>query len=184
MTIIFSNHLDDDSYTLSQMWQGIEGVNLVEILPDNADYEQMVDDALAQEDDTLLLIGHGTIHGLLHPDFSSEAYLVHQFNYGLIHARRVICSWCYASTFCDTFHLSAFATSMFISNVAEAYENSIYDVTQEFINDTDRRIYSQLMSLINSDVPMEDWAMRIGATMDAENPIDIFNRQGLMLVNW
>lgn len=182
MTIIFSNHLDDDCYTLSQMWQGVDGVNLIEILPDNDNYEQMVDDALAQEDDTLLLIGHGTTHGLLHPNFDSGAYLVHQYNIDLIHARRVICSWCYASTFCDTYHLRAFATSMFISNVNEAYDNSIYDVTQEYINNTDRQIDTQIMSLINSDIPMQDWVMRLGAVMDVENPIDVFNRQGLMLI--
>lgn len=48
MTIIFSNHLDDDCYILSQMWQGVDGVNLIEILPDNADYEQMVVNALGK----------------------------------------------------------------------------------------------------------------------------------------
>jgi cobalamin biosynthesis Co2+ chelatase CbiK len=178
MTIIFSNHLDEDSRTITSLWRNFKDYKLIEILPDTKDADYIVDKAIEQEDDTLILIGHGTTHGLLHPNFRGE-YLIHEYNVNLIHAKRVICMWCYASTFCENNHLHCFASSMFISNVQEAYDNCIYDVNQEQINSYGRLFYAQLADLIENDVPMQDWVMRLGCLMDIENPVDIFNRQGL-----
>ena len=152
---------------------------MVEILPTTDDYEDVVDRAIADEDDTLILIGHGTTNGLLHPDFYNGAYLIHENNINLIHARRVICMWCNASTFCENHNMHCFASSMFISNVQEAYDNCIYGMTQEQINSCGRFFYAQLANLIENNIPMEDWIMRLGGTMDIENPVDVFNRQGL-----
>lgn len=147
--------------------------------PPTDDYEDIVDRAIAEEEDTLILIGHGTTHGLLHPDFHSGAYLIHENNINLIRARNIICMWCYASTFCENHNMHCFASSMFISNIEESYDNCIYGMTQEQINSCGRFFYAQLANLIENNIPMQDWVMQLGATMDIENPVDVFNRQGL-----
>ena len=179
MTIIFSNHLDEDCKTIKKMWANWDSpFKLIEVRPKDEYADLRVTNALIEEDDTLILIGHGTSHGLLHPNFNSGEYLIHEENINLIHAKRVICIWCYASTFCDNHNLKAFATSMFISNVDEAWDNGIRGVTQDEINIIDERIDADIARLILSDIPMKDWIMHLGAKMDIENPIDMFNRQG------
>lgn len=183
MTIIFANHGDADCRALTELWRTWDfPFKLVEIRKKDEYADLRVTNALINEDDTLILIGHGTTHGLLHPDFNSGEYLIHEENVNLIHAKRVYCSWCYASTFCQNHHLKSFATSMFISNVNEAADNCIYGYTQEQIDANSRRFEADMSYLILNNIPMDQWTMFIGARMDVENAIDTFNRQGIMLI--
>lgn len=180
MTIIFSNHLDPDSDAIRTLWAEWNfPFKLIEIRPKDELWELRVTNALIEEDDCLILIGHGTTYGLLHPDFNSGEYIIHEENVNLIHAKRVYCCWCYASTFCQNHHLNAFATSMFISNVQEAYDNCIYGYTQEQIDANSKRFEADMSYLILNNIPMDQWTTFIGARTDIENPIDVFNRQGL-----
>ena len=179
MTIIYSNKQDDDCIILQRVWQNIPNVNVVEITPQSEDWEGVVDSAISNEDDTLIFLGHGTTQGLLFPNFDSGEYILHENNVGLIHAKNVICCWCYASSFCATHNLHSFATSMFISNEQEACDNGIYNYTQEQINSNSTRFYSEINSFLLNQVPLDEWVMRLGAHMDIENAIDVFNRQCL-----
>lgn len=179
MTVIYSNMRDEDCLVLQRAWRDIPNVNLIEITPDSPDWEDMVDDAVSRENDNLLFFGHGTERGLLFPDFSREEYILHENNVGLIHARNVVCCWCYASSFCVRHDLSAFATSMFISNVGEAYDNGIYGYGQEQISSCNVSVYDEINGLLRHGVPLSEWVMRIGAHADVENAIDTFNRQGM-----
>jgi hypothetical protein len=72
------------------------------------------------------------------------------------------------------------ATSMFISNINEACENGYIQPNQEDINNVCQRIYSEINRLIMLDRPISEWQMIIGAHMDCENEIDMFNRQGII----
>lgn len=144
MTVIFSNRQDDDSILLQRIWQGIDNVNVIEITPSSVDWEDDVDNALIVEDDTLILVGHGSPNGLYYPMYETGEYIIHQNNVGLIHARRVICIWCYASSFCADNHLNCFCSSMFISNPYEALDNLGVIVGQDEINNIDTRIYGEL----------------------------------------
>ena len=182
MTIIFANHLDEDCKTITTLWRDWTNYKLIEILPTTKDADYIVDKAIENEEDTLILIGHGTTHGLLHPDFRGE-YLVHDENVNLIKAKRVFCSWCYASTFCERNKLKSFSTSMFISNVGEACDNCIYGYTQEQINAVGARFDSDMSYLIQNNVPMNEWQMFIGARMDVDDAVDTFNRQGVFYLN-
>jgi hypothetical protein len=69
---------------------------------------------------------------------------------------------------------------MFISNVGEAYDNGYYGYSQSDINSVGVRFYGEINSLLRDRVPLSDWVMRLGAHMDIENGIDVFNRQGLL----
>lgn len=180
MTIIYSNYLDDDCQTLKEIWKGFDNVNIIEVLPSSTDYEDIVDNAILNETDTLIICGHGTSNGLLFPDIYKGEYIIHENNVYLIKAKRVICTWCYASSFCMKFNsLHCFATSMFISNVDEAYDNGIYGYTQEQINSNSKRFFIEINDLLKNNIPIDEYVMRLGAHMDIENDIDVFNRQCL-----
>lgn len=179
MTIIFANAQDDDCQSMHKVWEGFNDAIVIEITPQSHDWEDMVDEAISKEEDTLIFLGHGTENGLLFPDFSKGTYILHENNVNLIKAKNVICCWCYAANFCEYNKLHAFATSMFISNVNEAYDYGIYGYTQDDINSNSKRFDCEINALLDDKVPLSEWTMRLGAHMDADNAIDMFNRQGL-----
>lgn len=180
MTVIWSNHEDYDTLSLKYIWATIPNVNVVEITPNMIDeYEELVDDAIAKETDTLILCGHGTTHGLLHPNFDSGCYLVHENNINLIHCKNLILIWCHASTFAEKHKLSCFATSMFISNLEEAYNNCIYDTDEKRIMLEDDLFSYRVNELLLNDTPLNEWVMILGAKADLENGVVQFNYQGL-----
>ena len=182
MTVIFSNAQDDDCRTLPKIWEGFDDCNVIEITPQSENWEEMVDEAIAKENDILVFAGHGTENGLLFPDISKGIYILHENNVGLIKAKNVVCIWCYAANFCEVNHLNAFATSMFISNVNEAYDYGIYGYTQDQINSNSKWFDCEVGALLGERVPLNEWVMRLGAHMDADNAIDMFNRQGLTYI--
>ncbi|MBR0489217.1 MAG: hypothetical protein IJJ68_03320 [Prevotella sp.] len=182
MTIIYSNRQDDDCMVLQRIWRNIPNANIIEITPQSVDWEDDVDNAISNEEDTLILVGHGSPHGLYYPYYESGEYIIHENNVNLIHARNVVCCWCYASSFCNTHRLHSFSTSMFISNVNEAYDNGYYDYSQEQVNSVGIRFYNEINNFLINNVPLDEWVMRLGAHMDIEKGIDVFNRQGLMYI--
>lgn len=182
MTIIFANAQDDDCQSMHRVWAGFPDAIVIEITPQTTDWEDIVNEAIAKEEDILVFIGHGTEYGLLFPDFNTGAYILHENNKDLIRAKNVICVWCYAANFCEANHLNAFATSMFISNVNEAYDNGIYGYTQDQINSNSVRFDSEMNELLGERVPLNEWAERFIRSMDANNDVDMFNRQGLTYI--
>ena len=182
MTIIYSNRQDDDCLVLQRVWRNFPNANVIEITPQSIDWEDIVDNAIFNEEDTLILVGHGSPHGLYYPYYEGGEYIIHENNVNLIHARNVICCWCYASSFCNTHRLHSFSTSMFISNVNEAYDNGYCDYSQEQINSIGERFYDEINNFLHNNVPLSEWVMRLGAHMDIENGIDVFNRQGLTYI--
>lgn len=76
-------------------------------------------------------------------------------------------------------YLYGFATSMFISNEKEAYNEFIYGYDQHFIDLIGKYFFEEVHDLLKNNVPLEDWVMILGAHMDIENDIDVFNRQCL-----
>ena len=181
-TIIYSKRQDDDCLVLQRVWRNLPNANEIEITPQSIDWEDIVDEAISNEDDTLILAGHGSIYRLLFPNFDTGEYILHENNVNLIHARNVICCWCYASSFCNTHRLHSFSTSMFISNVDEAYDNGYCDYSQEQINSIGERFYDEINNFLHNNVPLSEWVMRLGAHMDIENGIDVFNRHGLSYI--
>ena len=181
MTIIYSNYLDDDCRILQEMWEGFDNVHIIEITPSSENYEDFIDEAISKETDTLICCGHGTSNGLLFPNIEKEEYLIHENNIHLIKARRVLFVWCYAASFALKFpEFSCFATSMFISNENEAVYNSIFDYDQKQINSNSIRFMQEINWLLKENIPLDEWVMRLGAHMDIENTVDVFNRQCLL----
>lgn len=182
MTVIYSNMGDTDCLLLQRIWADIPNVNLIEITSDSVDWEDTVDDAIANEHDTIIFAGHGTTQGLLFPDYNRGEYIVHMGNVNLINAKNVICIWCNASSFCVQHDLHSFSSSMFISNINEAYDYGLGQTTTESINETCRAFHDEVNDLLINHIPLSEWVMRLGAHMDINNSIDMFNRQGLMYI--
>jgi len=176
MTIIFSDRGDNDCLLLSSMWRGIDA-NVVHITLGDNSWEDRVNDAISSEDDTLILAGHGTEHGLLSPNFME--YVVHKYNVGLIHAKRVVCFWCYASKFCRKNDLRSFSTSMFISNVEEAMVNRCKNSDESSIDKANSDIYNDMRKLIMENNDIETWTSVMWNRIDVRNEVDVFNRQGM-----
>ena len=53
------------------------------------------------------------------------------------------------------------------------------DYTQEQINNNSLRFQQEVNYLLRENIPMDEWVMRLGAHMDIENAVDVFNRQAL-----
>ena len=179
MTVIWSNRGDIDCELLENMWSSIPNVRVVEITPELYDFEEEVDSAISEEEDTLILTGHGTTEGLLFPDYSLGAYIIHENNFGLIRAKNVFCCWCYASSFCYRFDRSSFCSSMFISNEAEAVFNSCPGYTQTQIDEVNIKFYKEVNRLLVDNIPVSGWMKPLLSSIDHYNLVDSFNRSGL-----
>lgn len=179
MTIIFSNMGDTDCQTLPLTYEGLPNVKVVEVTRDTRHWRNTVNEAIATETDTILFLGHGTPDGLLSPNWEDGIFLLDAGNVHLIRARNVYCCWCYASAFCETYGLHAFATSMFISNTGEAYYCGISEIDSTSIHDQNERYMRQINGLLRADTPMSEWLEPLTAATHHDDPVDDFNRSGL-----
>lgn len=184
MTVIYANHGDTDTSLLPLIWEGFNDANVVELQANliyrvDRDYETRVNEAIAAEDDTLIICGHGTEYGLLHPDIWRGEYLIHENNYQLIHARNVICVWCHASEFAERVGMNGFFTSMFISNINEAQVYNFYDTSSRAIIDSNIRFYRNINSLLTQHTPLNEWVEHLTANSVPEDSVEAYNNNGL-----
>ena len=68
---------------------------------------------------------------------------------------------------------------MNIDEVETSVNNAIYAYTQNDIDLNGIRFYANINQLLIDKIPLDQWVMILGAKMDIENEIDVFNRQGL-----
>lgn len=68
---------------------------------------------------------------------------------------------------------------MNIDEVETSVNNAIYAYTQNDIDLNGIRFYANINQLLIDKIPLNQWVMILGAKMDIENEIDVFNRQGL-----
>ena len=175
MTIIFANAQDEDCSRLPLIWRNIAFDRLIEIRPNSVNWEDEVNNALMNENDTLILVGHGTDNGLLFPNFYSGEYIIHENNIDLVHAKNVICVWCYAHEFCTKHNLNWFATSMVISNYVESLINHIVATDKE-IKSANISLWNDLNYLISNNIDIMLFGNYLISHVDRSNSVDIFNR--------
>lgn len=113
--------------------------------------------AIVDERDIVVLIGHGTEHGLLNKNLNG--YFIDSSWVQILRNKTVIGIWCYAGNFADRYGLRGFFTSNFISNVDELlecgfnnFENS--DITIEYENIW---FSNRLNYYLRANVPIQDW---------------------------
>lgn len=178
-TVIFSNMGDTDTAVLRYIWMGMPKVKVVEITCDTVNSKQLVNAAIEQEHDTLIMCGHGTPSGLLNPGFKGGAYLIDQSNYRKIKCNRVIAVWCHAKDFAETYGVKGFWSSMFISNSGEASMNGIKSVSGKSITEQEILFCIRLNELIKNYIPMKTWIDKLKAQADYDNEVAQFNYEGL-----
>lgn len=177
VTIIFSDAQDNDCELILRKLEEIPNTfirRFIHITPDNDVDEEDINSAIAEETDTLLLIGHGTWNGLLGPKRNGE-YIIHQYNACAIAAKYVVCIWCYAVDFARKYIKNATiaATGMFISNPDEARDNGIDDTVSN-IDDACNKFYAKIFAVIFCADAIEDY-YRI-SKYPTESPVDQFNK--------
>lgn len=173
MTIIFSKR--DDTLFLRNIWKDIDDVNIVEV--ESSDDYDKVEEALLSEKDTVVFCGHGDSEGLLYPTFEGE--FINKDNLYLYKDKTIIGIWCYASDFAIKYKLHGFFSSMFISDIEEAYDNCCYDKTED-INEENILFAQRLNKLIKDKVNMEDWSDILEEQSDSNIDFVKFNYDGLI----
>ena len=68
---------------------------------------------------------------------------------------------------------------MNIDEAETSVNNAIYAYTQNDIDLNGIRFYANINQLLIDKIPLDQWVMILGAKMDIENEIDVFNRKGL-----
>ena len=176
-TIVHSNAGDTDTRVLAALWDGIPDARVLDVRPGTPGARRAVDVAIAEEEDALVLCGHGSPQGLFDPSVMARGnlaaiarnppYLVDVRNAPSIRARRVVGVWCYAASFAESAGLRGFFTGMFVSNPAEAAfvgcpgRDSAATMTEQEV-----LFCRRVNALLRADVPMEDWIPRLHAQAD------------------
>ena len=185
-TIVFSNTGDVDTRVLAALWDGIPDARVLDVRPGTPDARSRVDSAIAAEEDTLILCGHGSPQGLFDPSVMARGnlaaiarnppYLVDVRNAPSIRARRVVGVWCYAASFAESAGLRGFFTGMFVSNPLEASfvgcpgRDSAATITEQEV-----LFCRRVNELLRADVPMEDWIPRLNAQADRSLAVVRYN---------
>lgn len=176
MTIIFSDFGDTDTQVLKALWENIENAKILHITRDTKNAESLVNAAIASEKGTLLFCGHGLPTGLLSPNWG---LLLDKENAGLICAKRVIGIWCHAAQFAESVGLKGFFSSMFISNINEAFAQRCYDSTPSTITREEILFCQRVNALIRENTPTEKWCEILMGQADMNIDVVNFNYSGL-----
>ncbi len=177
MTVVFSNTGDVDTRVLAALWDDIPDARVLNIRPGAPDARRAVDSAIAAEEDTLILCGHGSPQGLFDPSVMARGnlaaiarnppYLVDVTNAPSIRARRVVGVWCYAASFAESAGLRGFFTGMFVSNPAEASfvgcpgRDSAATITEQEV-----LFCRRVNALLRAGTPLSEWIPRLNAQAD------------------
>lgn len=180
MTVIYSNCGDVDTSLLPRLWEGIEGVRVIELTRDCDYTQEEIDKIISEEEDFLLFCGHGSPYGLFSPNWSD--YVVSYQNVNLIKARKVVGIWCHASEFAYRNDLEGFFSWMFISNVGEAYCNGCTHISSDEINASTTRFCGLVNDLIIKGTPLSEWYDILNSPDNILNEVDDFNYRFLSYV--
>lgn len=114
MTVIYGNMGDEDCQCLRKIWEGIDGVRVVETSYFSDVTQEEIDAAIAAEKDLLICCGHGTPAGLLGLSDNLLGYSFGARQIGLVKAKNFFGMWCNASDFAQYYGMAGLFTSMFV----------------------------------------------------------------------
>lgn len=172
---------DEDCKCLQTIWEGIEGINVVELNRENPISKEELNSIIEQETDLLICCGHGSPSGLFNPLFKNFSYAFGEEQMAHVKAKNFFGMWCHASDFAKYNGMVGFFTSMFISNPVEASFNGIHNVTQEYVNAATINFCKKVNELIREGKDVELWRDELMKVMDENNPVDVFNYNGLYM---
>lgn len=179
VTAIFSDMGDLDCQHLVNLWTGFPDAKVIHVHRTSKNISKDVVKALLDEDDTLIMCGHGTPSGLLNPSMYEFGHIINANNANFIHANRVVALWCYAKRFGKKMGLPGFWSDMFISNVGEAQMNGIRTNDSNMIAQGCITYCKNVNKLLHDNVPLSEWKDILVSQEDMTNPVHKFNYDGL-----
>jgi hypothetical protein len=136
-------------------------------------------EAIVDERDTIVLIGHGTDYGLLNKNLNG--YFIDSGWVNLLRNKTIIGIWCNASNFADRYDLTGFFTSMFISNAQELIDCGFqtFDNCDEVIRIQNQIFASRINQLLSANTPSKDWATILFDSLDNEERFVYYNYEAM-----
>lgn len=134
-------------------------------------------DLLLKSNKDVILFGHGDCDGLLKSNL--KEHLIDKSFASLLKTRNVIGIWCYASDFADANDLHGFFTSMFVSNVNEAYMLHMFDAEKNTISSELKLFLEKVNKLMRDNVALDKWVMALQNDCDKSLSFVRYNYEAL-----
>lgn len=169
-------HIDNmfDTTPLSKVYQGID----CKILYNPTSRNEAID-ALKEENEMVVFLGHGTPEGLIPPNWRS--YIFDRSMASLLLGKTCVGIWCDACDFAEKYSLKGFFTDMFISNQNEAnmfgFDASNADVLAQV-----RLFCDSVNRLLREKKPMSSWIDSIKAEGHLEKDFVRYNYDRLKIL--
>ena len=163
----------EDTNDFSGIYTGLDATILIN--PST----RIVREAIVDEQDTVVLIGHGTDYGLLNKNLNG--YFIDSGWVNLLRNKTIIGIWCNASNFADRYDLTGFFTSMFISNAQELIDCGFqtFDNCDEVIRIQNQIFASRINQLLSANTPSRDWATILFDSLDNEERFVYYNYEAM-----
>lgn len=163
----------EDTNDFSGIYDGLDATILIN--PST----RIAREAIVDEQDTIVLIGHGTDYGLLNKNLNG--YFIDSGWVNLLRNKTIIGIWCNASNFADRYDLTGFFTSMFISNAQELIDCGFqtFDNCDEVIRIQNQIFASRINQLLSTNTPSKDWATILFDSLDNEERFVYYNYEAM-----
>lgn len=163
----------EDTNDFSGIYDGLDATILIN--PST----RIAREAIVDEQDTIVLIGHGTDYGLLNKNLNG--YFIDSGWVNLLRNKTIIGIWCNASNFADRYDLTGFFTSMFISNAQELIDCGFqtFDNCDEVIRIQNQIFASRINLLLSANTPSREWATILFDSLDNEESFVYYNYEAM-----
>jgi hypothetical protein len=163
----------DDTNDFSGIYDGLEATILIN--PTTS----MCKQALINETEQIILIGHGTERGLFNQRL--DGYIIDSKSVQFLKNKDIIGIWCNASNFADRYELTGFFTSMFISNYNELvncgfqlFENCDIEIERQ-----NKIFASKINKLLSENIPSKEWAKILYDSLENEKRFVYYNYEAM-----
>jgi hypothetical protein len=157
----------EDTNDFTGIYEGLDATILIN--PTSSECKR----AIINEQDRIVLIGHGTEWGLLNQRL--DGFIVGSDMVQFLRGKDIIGIWCYAGNFACRYDLTGFFTSMFISNRQELIDNMpIVDYSDEEIMRENRRFATRINELLHSQTPSSEWQEILQSELSQTSPEFVF----------
>ena len=142
----------EDTNDFAGIYEGLDATILIN--PTSSECKR----AIINEQDRIVLIGHGTDWGLLNQRL--DGFMVGSNMVQFLRGKDIIGIWCNASNFANRYDLTGFFTSMFISNTDELIECGFqtFENCEEEIRRQNLIFASRINELLAAHIPSRNWA--------------------------
>lgn len=168
MIVVHPN--DPSTRMLAMIYEGMEGVTLFDSWKQRKEILEAI--AAAPKDEPILILGHGTPHGLLDMRYG---YVICDADAELLKDRpNLVGIWCYASDYAHDHGLRGFFSGMFISEEPEAWVNGV-DAGEEEINDRAWDFAGRFGGLLREGRPLAEAAAELMDPRHRDSELTEFN---------